>query len=94
MKYGRDDWIRTSDPLTPSQVRYQTAPHPDPQLYQSDFVDFSPRADINSTGLYVGPSDAQKLLHLGTLSQSRQSGLFYHSSDDLQNPFADQTPST
>ena len=26
---GRDDWIRTSDPLTPSQVRYQTAPHPD-----------------------------------------------------------------
>jgi hypothetical protein len=29
MKYGRDDWIRTSDPLTPSQVRYQTAPHPD-----------------------------------------------------------------
>ncbi len=27
-KIGRDDWIRTSDPLTPSQVRYQTAPHP------------------------------------------------------------------
>ena len=26
---GRDDWIRTSDPLTPSQVRYQAAPHPD-----------------------------------------------------------------
>ena len=25
---GRDDWIRTSDPLTPSQVRYQAAPHP------------------------------------------------------------------
>ena len=29
---GRDDWIRTSDPLTPSQVRYQTAPHPDATL--------------------------------------------------------------
>ena len=29
MKYGRDDWIRTSDPLTPRQVHYQTAPHPD-----------------------------------------------------------------
>jgi hypothetical protein len=28
-KIGRDDWIRTSDPLTPSQVRYQAAPHPD-----------------------------------------------------------------
>ena len=27
-KFGRDDWIRTSDPLTPSQVRYQAAPHP------------------------------------------------------------------
>ena len=26
---GRDDWIRTSDPLTPSQVRYQAALHPD-----------------------------------------------------------------
>ena len=28
-KNGRDDWIRTSDPLTPSQVRYQAAPHPE-----------------------------------------------------------------
>ena len=28
LNIGRDDWIRTSDPLTPSQVRYQTAPHP------------------------------------------------------------------
>ena len=26
---GRDDWIRTSDPLTPSQVRYQAALHPE-----------------------------------------------------------------
>src|SRR5690606_17520865 len=28
-RIGRDDWIRTSDPLTPSQVRYQAALHPD-----------------------------------------------------------------
>ncbi len=28
-KNGRDDWIRTSGPLTPSQVRYQAAPHPE-----------------------------------------------------------------
>ena len=26
---GRDDRIRTCDPLTPSQVRYQAAPHPE-----------------------------------------------------------------
>ncbi len=28
-KFGRDDWIRTSDPLTPSQVRYQAALRPE-----------------------------------------------------------------
>ena len=28
-KIGRDDRIRTCDPLTPSQVRYQAAPHPE-----------------------------------------------------------------
>ena len=28
----RGDWIRTNDPLTPSQVRYQTALHPDNPL--------------------------------------------------------------
>mgnify|MGYP002065158006 CR=1 FL=1 len=26
---GRDDWIRTSDPHTPSMVRYQAALHPE-----------------------------------------------------------------
>lgn len=30
MLNGRDDWIRTSDPLTPSQVRYRAALRPDP----------------------------------------------------------------
>jgi hypothetical protein len=32
LEIGRDDWIRTSDPLTPSQVRYQAAPHPEIQI--------------------------------------------------------------
>ena len=31
-KRGRDDRIRTCDPLTPSQVRYQAAPHPETWL--------------------------------------------------------------
>ena len=29
-KFGRDGGIRTHDPLTPSQVRYQAALHPEP----------------------------------------------------------------
>ena len=29
---GRGDWTRTSDPLHPMQVRYQTAPHPDRRI--------------------------------------------------------------
>src|SRR3954452_24855456 len=33
IEIGRDDWIRTSDPLTPSQVRYQAAPHPAEYLF-------------------------------------------------------------
>ena len=28
-KIGRGDWIRTSDPLLPKQVRYQAAPLPE-----------------------------------------------------------------
>ena len=28
---GRGDWIRTSDPLRPRQVRYQAALRPDPK---------------------------------------------------------------
>ena len=30
---GRDERIRTSGPLNPIQVRYQTALHPDPKLF-------------------------------------------------------------
>ncbi len=29
---GRGDWIRTSGPLHPMQVRYQAAPLPDPSV--------------------------------------------------------------
>ena len=29
LKIGRGDWIRTSDPLRPRQVRYQAALRPD-----------------------------------------------------------------
>src|SRR5262245_33647532 len=29
-KFGRSDWIRTSDPLTPSQVRYRAALRSEP----------------------------------------------------------------
>ena len=28
-KINRDDWIRTSDPFVPNEVRYQAALHPD-----------------------------------------------------------------
>ena len=27
--YGRNDWTRTSGPMIPNHVRYQTALHPD-----------------------------------------------------------------
>src|SRR4029453_8001039 len=30
--FGRGDWIRTSDPLRPRQVRYQAALRPDPAI--------------------------------------------------------------
>ena len=36
---GRDDWIRTSDPLPPRQVRYQAALRPDDpeaELYRDE----------------------------------------------------------
>ena len=50
---GRDDWIRTSGPLTPSQVRYQAAPHPEfPERprrpAEPTFVSPKPRRRTNS----------------------------------------------
>ena len=29
LSYGRNDWTRTSGPMIPNHVRYQTALHPD-----------------------------------------------------------------
>src|SRR5262245_1942518 len=37
-KIGRDDRIRTCDPLTPSQVRYQAALHPDQRVREYHLV--------------------------------------------------------
>jgi hypothetical protein len=47
--FGRDDWIRTSDPLTPSQVRYQAAPHPDALIVQRIAVILSAPGHPNLT---------------------------------------------
>lgn len=39
-KYGREDKIRTCDPLNPIQVRYRTAPLPEPNpFFQRDDKD-------------------------------------------------------
>ena len=51
---GRDDWIRTSDPLTPSQVRYQAALHPvfisvRRSLGEGGYIETSP----TEVGLYL-----------------------------------------
>ena len=35
VKGGRGDWIRTSDPLRPRQVRYQAALRPDRRIRRS-----------------------------------------------------------
>src|SRR5690606_7925979 len=51
---GRDDWIRTSDPLTPSQVRYQAALHPEyfrrkaPEIFGLAVAPKVPRRTENS----------------------------------------------
>ena len=37
-KTGRDDWTRTSDLLTPSQTRYQTALRPDYHQLQTILI--------------------------------------------------------
>jgi hypothetical protein len=37
INFGRDDRIRTCDPLIPNQVRYQTALHPDSQTIPNSF---------------------------------------------------------
>ena len=59
---GRVDWIRTSDPLTPSQVRYQTAPPPvcEEVLYHSLFLDA--RTKFRLIGLATRSTGLQKAL--------------------------------
>ena len=44
--FGRDGGIRTHDPLTPSQVRYQAALHPDSKIPNSTAVSCSPPARV------------------------------------------------
>ncbi len=36
----RDDWIRTSDPLHPMQVRYQAALHPEKERKYNIYFNF------------------------------------------------------
>lgn len=36
--FCRDDWIRTSDPLHPMQVRYQAALHPELRRKNKDLT--------------------------------------------------------
>ena len=36
--FCRDDWIRTSDPLHPMQVRYQAALHPEKPCKNKDLT--------------------------------------------------------
>ena len=48
-EFGRSEWIRTTDPLHPMQMRYQAAPHP-----------YNKSAIINSTiSAALAPSDNQ-----------------------------------
>ena len=38
VKSGRGDWIRTSDPLRPRQVRYQAALRPNPRRFSVSHI--------------------------------------------------------
>ena len=43
---NRDDWIRTSDPFVPNEVRYQAALHPDTAI---------PNYENSITNIYKSP---------------------------------------
>ncbi len=45
-RVGRDDRIRTCDPLTPSQVRYQAALHPDTNFHKHSLTTQCPTMNI------------------------------------------------
>src|SRR5437773_731742 len=62
--FGRGDWIRTSDPLRPRQVRYQAALRPD--MNRLDSTAFSPPVQAMSQ---TSPRSA------GCLRTSASSGL-------------------
>ena len=45
---GRVDWIRTSDPLTPSQVRYQAAPPPVRYAHRAQGITYHAQRALSS----------------------------------------------
>jgi hypothetical protein len=55
---GRDDRIRTCDPLTPSQVRYQAALHPVRAIDQLFFRRVFATGATFSSNSAVSPADA------------------------------------
>ena len=63
-KIGRDDWIRTSDPLTPSQVRYQAAPHPEtyPEPIRTSLPSASPGRPASREMPFLAPFSAATVL--------------------------------
>ena len=55
IKNGRDDRIRTCDPLTPSQVRYQAALHPGSRAKRANELQVSHRTTRECTRTIRGP---------------------------------------
>jgi hypothetical protein len=43
---NRDDWIRTSGPFVPNEVRYQAAPHPVKAVLTQDITFASQRGHL------------------------------------------------
>jgi hypothetical protein len=64
---GRGDWIRTSDPLRPRQVRYQAALRPDAAIipHGSTFWGNAPQAPYRRCGSQCFDStvDSVKTVH-------------------------------
>ena len=60
LRNGRGDKIRTCDPLVPNQMRYQAAPLPDMELYNS-FAHLGQGQSEHSQQKPAGlPAEAQK----------------------------------
>ena len=58
-KSGRGDWIRTSDPLRPRQVRYQAALRPDPTIVPVP-------ADPDTTYVPSGPPEGEHTTYIAS----------------------------